>query len=154
MCLITKQKEPIILKEDLKVYKLLGYEIEPGVYNAWNPALTKTRYSEGQTYKSDIKESEPGSEAIFDGKAAEVVGLDDYGRMSDFMHETDYIAYGPGRHFATTLKRLQPLNLFTKNPVAECTIPAGAEVYYDKSGLGVTNIIRIDKILGNGLDNL
>jgi hypothetical protein len=152
MCLITKQKRPEILKEDLIVYKELN--------NCWDSTtndyeikscLTSFKYELGVLYQTEIKESEiprnfdtiawnlnfkPMSQKDRD------LLYEQYSRLSDstsdvrFFQELGYKVYGAGFHSFESKYRTNDINY-------ECVIPAGSEVYRDKSGLIVSNQIII-----------
>jgi hypothetical protein len=58
------------------------------------------------------------------------------------------VAYGRGFHFIRTIDRADDLRYAID--IYKCTIPAGAEIYYDATGLGVTNKIIINESIGYG----
>ena len=146
MCLITKQKEPIILKKDLKVWKVvnegegekdvrsLSFYFRYKLNKQYNQHLLMDNHPE--TYADDIvsehyKFHKPSN--TFNQVASKMTNV----------HQ--------GFHFYKTLKRLnrayhkerRKQNYYV---VIKCTIPKGSEVFYDETGLGVANQIIINKI--------
>ena len=134
MCLITKQKKPIITKKDLIVYKTLCQD-----YSATNFRFS---YILGVLYFQKL---------VYDNEPKTYMGekvMKEYGfNHRDF--ETickNLTNVHDGFHFYRTKKRA----LEHKNRdeiIVSCFIPKGSEVFYDKTKLGVTNQIKIiDKI--------
>ncbi len=150
MCLITKQEEPIILKEDLIVYKVLRRR--NGSLAPYSMGR-EFEYEVGQTHKTDIKVS-IGKSIVADFEAWGAIEAVEEKELEnctesdllDKLPSLGYKSFGPGFHFMTSKKRANEY----PGVLVRCTIPAGSEVHYDMSGLGVANQIRIDQILDEG----
>jgi len=132
MCLHTTQLKPIILDEDLIVYKELKIRegekagiFSPIRYYQWNlNELNETKITilpVGSTY--DILAS------------ANV----------DYMRENDikYITIGEGFHSFKSKDRCHELYVNTYFYLFKCLIPKSSEVYYDATGLVVSNQLII-----------
>lgn len=139
MCLITKQKKPIILEQDIIVYKkmmciVVGYA--SSVYHAFE-------YKIGKLYTTTITNSQRGRYAdatTSDFYEEYFISIED----SEIKFDEKVIVYNEGFHFYTTKERA---NKSRNGELWECIIPAGSEVYYDETGLGVTNQIIINKLI-------
>ena len=142
MCLITKQKEPIILKEDLVVYKVLDKDLKS--------AMQEFQYAFNTLYEAEIEESEnPCFAGSYDrkyyGKGLILLNLVGPNTITD----KSFIAYGRGIHFASSIERANiyknEIYYGARFVIVECLIPAGSEVYYDETGLGITNQLTVVK---------
>ena len=168
MCLITTQKEPIKITEDLTVYKIVRYNTKDirfsHYYNCFN-------YNCGELYKTEIKESTEVN--YFDSLADELNGIskllaDSYiepsqlslSKKRKLFKENGFLILGQGYHFITKEGlELRDKSMLSNNfisccfdtiCISICTIPKGSLVYYDKSGLGISNqIIITHKIINN-----
>ena len=150
MCLITKQKEPIILKKKLKVYKEvrsfgIGEDrIISSVYNCFNWTL-------GIEYNVDIVQCDkyhPNFTTGYD----DIVSRKYFGKVSapddirrNIMKRDGLISINKGFHSALNINRIKEYSMF----IAECIISKGAQVYYDETRLCVSNKIKMLKIWRN-----
>lgn len=149
MCLITKQNEPVITDADVVVYKLVTIkdpsinnkrEVSPGFY--YNSKLV---YTENEVYETDLKNEYDSQEITpFDDDVINYLEQNIYPkypdlRISDLAEKGIITAIGQGFHFALQKTRLRnnPLDLALES----FTVPAGSEVYFDETGLGVSNKI-------------
>ncbi|MCK9574753.1 MAG: hypothetical protein WC979_03145 [Candidatus Pacearchaeota archaeon] len=141
MCLITRQKEPEILSRDIRTFKVL--KVEDGVPPC---AIHQTFWYElNQLYETDIVESE--LPAPYDSKVTEFYVLDasSYNAIRRNLKEYDLIALGKGFHSFANRKRAAGEIWRTNYELFECLIPAGSEIFYDETGLCVSNKIKILK---------
>jgi hypothetical protein len=139
MCLITKQKEPIILTEPLIVYKVMNDysgQIKPAYH-----CVGGFQYKINKLNTTKIAPSELNM--YFDHNVGYEYDLNDIDSLPDQLEKLKIFAYGAGFHFATNTDRLNNCNY--SECMYECIIPAGSEVYYDKTGLGITNQIIVTK---------
>lgn len=144
MCLITKQSKPIILKEDLKVYKTLIPSISEG--NIAYSAHQAFKYSLNKLYATKIEEH--GEMSSYD-KISEEKYFGNLGwieRILIFQKEK-LKSYREGFHFIKTLKRCNRKEFINGECVYKCIIPKGSKVYFDETDLGVANQIIILKRL-------
>ena len=137
MCLITNQKEPEILEEDLIVFKVLKDNLKS--------PLQGFRYSKNKLYENEIEESEDPSFADNESQ-----NLYDKGGLSmqEVLEIHDLKALGKGFHSITTEKRaLSYINQFYSGylwfKVFSCIIPKGSEIYRDATGLIISNKLII-----------
>lgn len=133
MCLITNQKEAITLTEDLIVYKNLLKSEE----NLW-AIYQDFRYDKNKLYETEFSFNN-NSPSYFD--EPDSVYLDEHytgWRFGDIMN-LNLIGVECGFHAALTKERLSHINGITY----KCLIPAGSEVYYNPTGLIVSNKIII-----------
>jgi len=166
MCLITKQKEPIIITEDLMVYKILKTGDGDVRYSYYN--YSEFRYDCNQLYTTKIETSDHLS--FFDYTARSIV-LEDCSSVfascndkskKSFLSNNGFISYGQGFHFITDagiklrspyknnsyINKYKGNHLYPFRPVmCKCIIPRGAEVYYDQSGLGIASEIIVTDII-------
>lgn len=133
MCLITNQKEPIILDKDLIGYKTINIDN--------TSSFMEFQYEENKLYNAEM---------IFDYR---------YVIFDDIDQEYLESHYGPswrkkgllnvstGFHFFTTRHRanlsLSPIAL---QKVIEVTIPAGAKVYFGFTDLAVADTLKTGKL--------
>ena len=144
MCLIVRKGTVSqILENDLIVFKELSLATGSlrSMYNGFV-------YNPGKLYKTNIAKS-----AIFAPYDEQV-----FNNVDSILHEfginwgSDKVlsileSYGPGFHFATTVERL---SLSGKLGVTcKCIIPAGSEVIFDETGLGVTDQIIVTMIIND-----
>lgn len=143
MCLITKQKQPIILKEDKVVYKILAenmYEKEEA-RTLYSPA--PITYILGMEYHAPITFGDGIDVDVFDRLCMDAVD-------EEWNVKPGYCEIKTGFSFATTKERLrdalQSSVCITNNiHIYRCVIPKGSKVYYDDTGLGVSNCIIVKK---------
>ena len=137
MCLITNQKEPEILKEDLIVYKVLHE-------NLGSP-IQGFKYSKNTLYENEIEESKYPS-------FADIESQNFYGKgglsMQALLEMHDLKSFGKGFHSVTTEKRAlsyknQIYSMSHKYNVFSCIIPEGSEIYRDATGLIISNKLII-----------
>lgn len=150
MCLITEQQEPIILKEDLIVYKLLEVSMS-GSLHSW---FFSKRWELGELYEVDIEEStdhgwhDAEVLKVYTGYKFSSMGSNSNAvtLIDEFINSigTKYKCFGPGFHSCTTIERAQ-MTKYSKDSLFEAVIPKGSEVYFDKSGLVISNKLMIKR---------
>jgi hypothetical protein len=128
MCLITEQKEPIVLKRKKTVYKVLTSDLRAPVQDF--------TYELNKLYKTDIIANDT-FESWADNKAAKAYPDAEWG---------NYTNVHAGFHSLKT-KKMCDSWMWAGNAKFECTIPAGSLYYEDKTGLCASNQIIINKIL-------
>ena len=149
MCLITEQTEPIVLKEDLIVYKTLRIPLETRNFKS---VTTGFIYDLNRLYETRIKESI--TPKYYDDEAwcknidsdelkEQFFCLNTHEAEVRLFQELGMKVYGSGFHSYKTLKRAN--ESWSGDGIFECTIPAGSEIYEDKSNLIVSNKIIINK---------
>ena len=142
MCLITKQSEPIILREDLKVYKILLFRHGKNALSSFQ----RFEYELGKLYNTKIERSEDifayddiANKKYYNGTRS----LD----TRNIFYRDSLNSYGAGFHFIKTLKRCNRKELYEDECIYKCIIPKGSEVYFDETDLGVADQIIILKRL-------
>ena len=135
MCLITEQKRVKILKEDLTVYKII-YDSPWGL----QAYIKRFYYKIGVVYEQKL-----GVDNIPDSYYGEEV-VNVYNLDSSLFGSEHLTHVHEGFHFTTNPKRIKGHCSFSKK-VYECTVPKGSHVYFDKTGLGVSNQIKIVRVL-------
>ena len=134
MCLVTKQKRVKVLKEDLVVYKLL--EERNNELSAWMYCFI---YEIGVLYVQEMK-VDNDSDSYHDDEVSEAYNF----TQAEFQTATmDMTHVHEGFHFATSENRL----IDYEAVLCECIVPKGSRVYFDKTGLGVANQIKIVRVL-------
>ena len=150
MCLITEQKEPEIIDQDLVVYKIVKTDLDKKTNKrvAW-PVYYKMggfRYTEGELNKTEmIKKSGDNNISYFDGMVGDhlaekyKIAPNFPGALEQLVRIGVIAAIGQGFHFGTTRRRfcVTDPNL----SISRFIVPAGSEVYFDETGLGVSNQI-------------
>lgn len=129
MCLLTRQKKPIILKEDKIVYKLLRAS-RTAIYQDFSYDLNKL-------YKTDICESS-------DISAYDEIAMKRY-KFNFYGLKPGVISISEGFHAFTSIERIK--KNFVPYSIFKCTIPAGSEFYKDATGLCVSNQIIINELI-------
>lgn len=152
MCLITNQQEPIILEEDLVVYKVLKSTRSNDVVAS---TARSFEYTLGKLYSTSIEET---SDALFAdpqdlddcsqiyGVAPHYFGVSKLYFIKSKQPATKFKVFGAGFHFCKNKKRaIQHIKTIRSSIVYiyKCLIPKGSEVYYNCSDLGVTNNIIV-----------
>lgn len=130
MCLLTRQKKPIILKEDKIVYKLLRGDMT-AIYQNFS-------YSFDKVYKTDIFIGSDNS--AFDDIAMKRYRVNAYGNL-----KPNVISIAKGFHAFTSIARIK--KSYVCHKIYKCTIPAGSEYYKDTTGLCVSNQIIINELI-------
>lgn len=145
MCLITRQLEPVILTEDLTVYKKINNKLSSSSQNF--------QYEYGKLYETKFtkEEGKIHGYTVFDDKVfyhyfywSDVVNPEKDKYKAGYTGP-DLISIAAGYHSFTTLKRANDCWRASDQIIVECTIPAGSEIYYDETGLAVSNKIIINK---------
>ena len=133
MCLLTYQKEPIILKEDKVVWKLMR-QTEEGVCSVFRKFI----WNLGTLYKEEINIGN-------DTECFDYLQEDMY-RKNPRTLKKGVISIDKGFHaFYDKDYAYRSLNCYYD--IYECIIPAGSEYYQDETGLCVSNqIIILEKI--------
>lgn len=142
MCLITKQKEPIILKEDLEVYKIVEYYkenvfVSPFNYFVWKLKKKYKTHIEFENYDFCFFSDEEGDYFIKelnfqpDALFSEV--------LRKITKEMDYTKLSKGFHSLTTLERAKRGKVHNSEVIVKCRIPKGSQVYYGPVDQVVSN---------------
>jgi len=141
MCLITEQTEPIILEKDLIVFKTVRNS------NGCITPVHILNFVYMQGVKNPIVKLVPTKEL---GMFADTPSQMHYkhkfisARSWDFVE--GLVSISEGYHSFQSLERLYAT--FWRGLVsAQFTIPAGSEIYYDATGLIVSNQIIFNKLL-------
>lgn len=132
MCLIT-DKQPEVLTEDLETYKLVYKDTKVNSFSAIHYPF---EYKTNVLYSTTIETSTRLSP--FDD-----ISLRDYEQNFGI---TNDCFYGKGFHSALSEQRLIELEIyldFSNTIIVKCLIPKGSVVIYDRTGLLVSNQIKI-----------
>ncbi|NMB83300.1 MAG: hypothetical protein GYA14_15940 [Ignavibacteria bacterium] len=133
MCLITEQKEPIITKRGMTVYKVverIGDDIiSPCIHFMWRQGvLEKTRISKRIAEPRRVNYADVIAQDYYDSK----------------LSSRNYLEISTGFHFAFKQDRLACCwGLRFYLIIMKFRIPKGSEIYKDATGLGVTNQIMM-----------
>lgn len=143
MCLITKQKEPIITTRDIIGYKVLEGNLE-SIFNSFEYTLNKL-------YKTEIRRSNDYSHATrkTGNWLLSIIG-GPYSSHKESLIDLGFVSYGAGFHFCANKECLSDHlseYLHGGEIKVKCIIPKGSEVYYDGVGNAVTNSIKVVEIL-------
>ena len=133
MCLLTYQKQPIILSEDKIVYKVLDNGEAP---------YTHFKYELNKLYNTYIMKSD--SSTPYDDEQR-LFYKKDNGKLKDGVTsiEEGFHSFTNKEYTHTIIQRYD----ITSCDIHECIIPAGSEYYEDETHLCVSNNIVIkDKI--------
>ena len=158
MCLITEQQTPIILQEDKIVWKTLEFEYPtPSSVEEIEHFMTALlpssyyfdfKWERGKLYKAEIQPVCLLSGDIFPFDTIVTKAYSKRGsglEVVEAARNRELYAYGQGFHFFVNKERAYDSCSLM---IWQCTIPAGTEVIYDKSGLGICSQIRLDKLIG------
>ncbi len=132
MCLITRQKKAKILNKDLKVYKSISIKFDNVITSyfqssfIWHQNVLKI--SDSLIIKPRLN---PVNNNGNDWFYADGIALNKYEGMS----QTYYITFG----FHACLTRKRCINLNYTGNIKEFLIPKGSQVFYDATGLIVSN---------------
>lgn len=134
MCLITNQKEPIVLQKELIVYKKIVVE-QGNIYSIFYPF----KWELGKKYQTEIQF---GSSLNF--FYAEVIN-----RYLNFFKNQGYIFISLGFHSYVNITSCKEMKTFSNLciKIAKCYIPEGAEVYYGINNDIVSDYLIIEEIL-------
>ena len=151
MCLITEQKEPIILKEDLVVYKEIIKVDE---------TECETLYQYGYTYiKDEVRNTDIivhtnvnegfDIDAVYDDLVLIIVPTISKNciERQEAINSGLLVSISQGYHFMVEPQRSEDYKKITiyhsfNKYIGKFIIPSGSEVYFDGSGLGVSNSIK------------
>lgn len=129
MCLITTQKEPLIAKKAMTVYKALSYDLlSPYTYYQYIPHIL---------YETEIKNSSEWS--CYDNVDMDYLN-EKYGKAWSAGQVKKLKCIGAGFHSALTKERLRGE---VGEHLYECVIPSGSSYFLDETGLCVSNRIII-----------
>jgi hypothetical protein len=150
MCLITVNNERIVLKEYLRVFKLVNSDANA---TGATSSLQHFYYKLDKVYSlnHDLNVAPPhGGDTCFNDCAA----WDAFERMFNKNPEKELsfselyklieihaFVYTEGFHFYRTIERCKPR---FNEKIAEFTVPKGSTVIYDESGLGIASSIKYD----------
>jgi hypothetical protein len=157
MCLFTKQKTPTITDADMIVYKCVEVRIYPGDHEDFDADVFSLiqgfPYVFGKLYSTEIKKSK-NDYAYNDVTVKNHYKLDDiaYKNISDISDENRLKAvrengievYSDGFHFFINNDHRTAVRCYDVGKFVKCTIPAGSEIYFDETGLGITNQLIIN----------
>ncbi len=130
MCLITSQKEPLIVTRNKIVYKFLIHDGPEECHSIYNSMY----YKIGKEYKTKVMQDKD----ICCYDEHDRAYLDKYynGWMSN-LKKHKLISIGPGYHSMTLPRARKALNSGEEGSVYKCTIPKGTELYIGFTGLMV-----------------
>ena len=141
MCLLTYQKEPKILTEDLVVYKILerdfrAYTFKHFVYKVKKLYKTVITKIEINSYEDDFLFCDDLDQNYYEPL------------IKDLNYkEGEMVAIQKGFHSAKSVERVKQISFYSNPFVVKCIIPAGSEYYEDETGLCVSNqIIIVEKV--------
>lgn len=142
MCLIVrKETEITVLEKDLVVFKKVRIFSNDIRAIHFPKKYIITRLNEEIFLKFvDVKE------AIFANQKA--TNYYEYHFGENWKESNKLKAIQEGYHFYTDIHDVSS-SLFSVWFIAECTIPAGSQICFDETGLGVASNIIINKILPN-----
>lgn len=138
MCLVTKQKNPLIASEDITVYKLLT----EGNYSEHQ----KFHYDEGVLYETEIKNS--NRHLFYDWNDEKEFKREKNIPIDTPIHKLntyDVLWLGQGFHSSTSAKRFN--NII--GTVHRCIIPKGSEYYLGWTELVISNKIVVYEEINN-----
>jgi hypothetical protein len=161
MCLITRQKVATVLEEDMVVYKEVririmdGKILSPYCHFEWGNIYSEREPLEviGYLEPIDISELKPFDPLFFDHQAKRhYLGEDAMSNIPDESREQirrmGLTIIRKGFHFVLKTKRLNcDYHSYSSRKIGEFVVPKGAKVYYDETGIGVTDRIKFIKIL-------
>lgn len=138
MCLVTEQKEPKILGEDLIVYKIVDEFY-------YSPFFGKIFYRKNCLKKAKIEIWEKGEQIHRAIVYGDLLALETYDDKLTKNPE-NYIIIDQGFHSMKTKTRAQITldglsTSFKSRKIVQFLIPAGSEYYEDSTGLIVSNQI-------------
>ena len=145
MCLVTKDPTIHILEEDMIVYKLVKLELD-GRYRSYfrfdyyyieNQLHFRDKLI-GKIYES-INEAEEDRITYADTETIKKFGFRP-GYLKEWVVDEKISVFREGFHFCESLERAKKFNADHKD-IVKFTVPKGAEVVYDRFGLGVCNKI-------------
>ena len=134
MCLLTRQTEPIILKEDKVVWKLMFINEDGEV----SSLFYYFKWVIGRLYKCNISIGDDVTS--YDDKQGMLY------RDKSYNLKPGVISIDKGFHSFNNLEYAQEIVDYGEY-IYECIIPAGSEYYEDETGLCVSNQIIIVKQL-------
>ena len=141
MCLLTYQKEPKILTEDLVVYKILerdfrAYTFKHFVYKVKKLYKTVITKIEINSYEDDFLFCDDLDQNYYKPL------------IKDLNYkEGEIVAIQEGFHSAKSVERVKQISVYSDPFIVKCIIPAGSEYYEDETGLCVSNqIIIVEKV--------
>ena len=141
MCLLTYQKEPIILKEDKVVWKVMKEETDGKILTWFNTFY----YTLNTLYKQPINIGNT-VEAFDDPQYEMYIDRIDF---TIYVLKNNVISIDKGFHAFTDkvlARKYAPIGS-TYKFLYKCIIPAGSEYYEDETGLCVSNqIIIVEKV--------
>ena len=145
MCLVTKQRDPILTTEDIVCYKIVRENIShnknthpfSSMYNYFDWMLNKAYYTPLSVYETD---------------RASNCNFYDYVARTQFDNPNSknclFSEISDGFHAMLTYDRAARTTDFDDNEVVvECLIPKGSSIYKDKTDLVVSNKIIMVKRL-------
>lgn len=152
MCLVTRQKKPIILEEDLVVYKQGRLEKTCSGKLVFVSGIQGYGYAFDRLYETGIRQTarRKSCVAVFDEiVASNLLNTDNVYAFSQLFDKfnllrPEFISISHGFHWALSKERYdnrQPM--YGRMNIVACVVPAGSQVYFDDSGLGVSNQIII-----------
>ena len=137
MCLLTYQKEPIILKEDKVVWKVMEEEIAGKILTWFNNFY----YTLNKLCKQPINIGD--TVQAFDDPQCEM--YIDRIDLETYILKENVISIDKGFHAFTD--KVLARKYATYKFLYKCIIPAGSEYYEDETGLCVSNqIIIVEKV--------
>jgi hypothetical protein len=134
MCLLTIEKEPTILTEDLVVYKKM--KIEPD--GTFRSIFYDKKWRRGLIYSTKLQIEKYGD--YFDD-----IAYDEYKKAGIIIKTEDTFSYRKDARWVS-----EGFHWFAEQTergiwgtLVKCIVPAGAKVYRDVSGLGVSDKLKV-----------
>ena len=153
MCLITEQTEPIILDKDYIVYKTGTLKNVKGTTTTavFVSSIFEYEYVFNELYSTNMRKSNLRHDVVsyHDRIVGNTYDLQNYDvSLNMLCMQKNLTVVSEGFHFYLGLdaERLGS-NMGHRECIVECIVPAGSEIYYDLTGLGVANNIKLVGIL-------
>lgn len=143
MCTLTLQKEPLVAKGAITVYKMFDKES----WDEYNTLITTYKKYAWVLNKIEKVEMEESGSSSYDGRDKEYIELICSKRNISFGQNVRYI--GAGFHASTSIKRYED-NYFLKRGeriIVKGYIPKGSLYYTTGDGLIVTNQMVMKKVI-------
>ncbi len=142
MCLITKQIRPIKIRKERTCYKLVWIpKEENNVKSIYNPF----KYMLGLLYETELKyiNADHNDAIAFDCKVDSYYGYRPLRKM-----KCNLTVVTEGFHSALEVDRFRWDSYIPYNyGIVKCTIPVGALIHLDKTGLIVSDKIIINEVV-------
>jgi len=151
MCLITERTEEVILSKPMTVYKkvkssifMTGQKIDNNIKEVYTSR--EGRYFKYVKDRLEVTEIEKSTLPL----CADDIVFDAYYKNNNNIHAKfnsgELIALGQGFHSGKSIGRIKQMILLSSEVIAEFEIPKGSIVYFDSTGLVISNKIIFKNI--------